>query len=155
MFGIFLTRFTAAIEAGDAEALGAMFSSDGVYHDAIYGEFRGPDEVARMFREHWFRDGERYRWEMLEPVFDGRLGYVNWLFSYNLTNPDRHGRILMEGVSQLLMAPDGRVDRYREWAEGGGALLRAGAPQERLNALMFQHDDRVRARPDAGPHLAF
>ena len=30
-----LSRFTAAVEAGDGAAFGALFTADGVYHDVF------------------------------------------------------------------------------------------------------------------------
>ncbi|MBU1375443.1 MAG: nuclear transport factor 2 family protein [Alphaproteobacteria bacterium] len=153
MFQRILAAFTGAIEAGDAGGVAALFAPNGEYHDGVYGVFRGPADIERLFRDHWFKETENYRWEMLEPVFGGRVGYTNWLFSYNLKAPERNSRMVMEGASQFVLRSDGLIERYREWVEGAGALLRAGAPQDRVLSLVFQHDDAVRARPDAAPHF--
>ena len=72
-FGKLLTQFTAAVEAADGAALGALFHADGVYTDTFYGAFAGPDAIADMLDNYFHRDAEQFRWDMFEPVCDGRI----------------------------------------------------------------------------------
>lgn len=52
-FDAILSRFTAAVEAGDGTALGALFTQDGIYHDTFYGEFHGPSAIKDMLENHF------------------------------------------------------------------------------------------------------
>jgi ketosteroid isomerase-like protein len=152
-FRTIVDRFAAAVETGDPPAIAALFSADGVYHDLVYGDFAGPAAIERMFRDKWFRDAGAFRWQMIDPVSDGRTGYAHWLHSFELKNPVGAQRVVVDGASQFLLTPDGRIERYREWTEGFGSLLRAGASRGTIDHIMFRHDDAVRARPDAARHI--
>ena len=71
-FDAILSRFTAAVEAGDGTALGALFTQDGIYHDTFYGEFHGPSAIKDMLENHFWRDAEAFR------LFDERPDAGRW-----------------------------------------------------------------------------
>ena len=77
-----VTAFGAAVEAGDGTALANLFTEDGVYHDMFYGAFKGREAIKGMLEEIFHRDATDFRWEILDPVTNGRIGYAHWLFSY-------------------------------------------------------------------------
>jgi ketosteroid isomerase-like protein len=152
-FAATVGRFAAAVEAGEPWAIAALFSEAGVYHDLVYGVFRGRAAIEAMFRDKWFRDAGAFRWQMLDAVSDGRTGYAHWLHSFELKNPAGKRRVVVDGASQFLLTPEGLIERYLEWTEGFGSLRRAGAGQTTIDAIMYRHDDRVRARPEAAAHF--
>ena len=47
-FARILRDFAAAAEVGDGASFAALFTEDGVYHDAFYGPFSGRAAIADM-----------------------------------------------------------------------------------------------------------
>ena len=105
-----LDRFTLAVESGDTAAFTALFGEDGAYDDIFYGEFRGHERLAEMLRDHFHAHARDFRWEMRDPVCDGRVGYASYTFSYTSTMKRSEGR--RGGVHGLLPVPaPGRAHR--------------------------------------------
>lgn len=147
-----LDRFTAAVESGDADAFAALFSEDGVYDDVFYGEFRGRARLAEMLRDHFHGHARDFRWEMRDPVCDGRVGYAGYTFSYTSTMKRSEGRrVVFTGCSQFLLR-DGRIESYREWAFGTAGLAQLGAPPEALARQSEREAARIRASADRAMH---
>ena len=106
-FDAVLKRFTDAVEANDGEGLGVLFAADGIYHDYIYGPFQGRGEIARMLNSHFWGDAKDFRWQMLDPVCDGRVGYARYYFSFTSTMPAYEGnQVLLEGTSIFFFRED-------------------------------------------------
>ena len=78
-----LKKFTDAVEQHKGAALGALFAENGVYHDAFYGAFKGRARVAELIDVWFYKTAHKFKWDMLEPVFDGRTLYVRYVFSYD------------------------------------------------------------------------
>lgn len=152
MFKAIVDRFAEAVESGEPDRIAGLFSEEGIYHDLVYGDFRGRAAIAGMFRDRWFRDAGRFQWEMLDPIFRDGVGYAHWLHSFDLKNPTGRQRVIVDGASQFVIGADGLIERYREWTEGFGALLRAGASQSTIDFIMYRHDDKVRALADPLRH---
>lgn len=147
-----LARFTAAAEAGDGPAFGACFSEDGIYRDVFYGDFAGRAEIARMLEQVFHRDGEAFRWDMPEPVSDGRLAYVRYLFSYRSKLPEFAGRrAAFEGVA-ILRLRDGLIEDYHEVANALPGLAAMGFPEPRLARLAARMGRELMARPEMARH---
>jgi ketosteroid isomerase-like protein len=75
-FASLLSDFTLSAETGDGARFANHFTEDAVYHDYIYGPHRGRADIAHMMANLFHRDATDYRWEMFDPVFDGRQGYA-------------------------------------------------------------------------------
>ena len=135
-FADLLTRFTGAVEAGDGAALGALFRSDGTYADTFYGAFTGPDAIADMLDNYFHRDAERFRWDMFDPVFDGKLGYAHWVFSYSSTFEDSAGtRVVFDGMSRFDIE-DGLIRNYDEIFSAGEAFVQLGMAPDRIEKIL-------------------
>ena len=147
-----LDRFTAAVESGDDDAFVALFCEDGVYDDVFYGEFRGREGLAEMLREHFHGNARDFRWEMRDPVCDGRVGYASYTFSYTSTMKRSEGRrVVFTGCSQLRLR-EGLIESYREWAFGTAGLAQLGAPPQVLARQSEREAARIRARADRRRH---
>ncbi len=147
-FGDLLTRFTAAVEAGDGGALGRLFAADGVYHDMFYGAFTGPGAIGDMLENHFHRDAQGFHWDMVDPVCDGRLGYSAWRFSYTSCLPDSVGRrVVFEGMSRFEIE-GGLIRRYEEAADAGQAFVQLGMAPQRIARILgrFSADTVAAAR---------
>jgi hypothetical protein len=113
-----------------------LFTADGVYHDTFYGEFRGREAIARMLTDLFWRDAEAFKWDMAEPVSDGRTGYARWMFSYVSRMADSHGRrVAFTGMSRFLLAGD-LIARYDEAFNAGLAFAQLDMAPERTAKIL-------------------
>ncbi len=148
-----LDGFTAAVEAGDGEALASVFTEDGQYHDAFYGSFAGREAIARMLESYFWRDAEALEWEMLDAVDDGRTGYARWRFSYTAkTEASRGRRVFMEGVGYFQLR-DGLIESYEEYARIGEVLVQLGLPEAKTLRVLAKLAAARNAKPEAAAHL--
>lgn len=149
-----LAAFTAAVEQRNGAALAALFTEDGVYHDVFYGSFAGRERIAALVDDWLYRDATDFRWNMFDPVGDGRTLYARYVFSYRSTMPGAEpGRVIFEGIA-VMRLHDGLIAEYGEVANTGPALARLGFAPERLIKLLRREDATLRARPEAARHLA-
>jgi len=152
-FARILKDFTAAAEVGDGRSFAALFTEDGVYEDAFYGTFQGRDAIASMIKDSFHRDAGNYRWQMINPVCDGRIGYARWLFSYTSKMPHSAGkRVVMEGVGCFQLR-DSLIERYEDIARIGEALAQLGLPAEKLHGMFRRKSDEMLALPHVLKHL--
>ncbi len=148
-----LDRFCRAVERRDGAAVAALFTEDGAYHDVFYGLFEGRAAIAALINDRFYRDATDFRWDMLDPVSDGRTLYARYLFSYRSLLPEANGaRAMFEGVS-ILRLRDGAVTDYREVADVGPALVRMNFAGDRIARLMARHAAALAARPEMARHL--
>jgi ketosteroid isomerase-like protein len=149
-----LARFTAAVEAGDGKALAALFTEDGVYHDTFYGEFQGRAAIADMLKNYFWRDAKAFRWDMLEPLGQGDLGYAHWLFSYESKLAGAEGkRVAFRGFSRFQLR-DGLIRHYGELFDQGIALAQTNFPAERMARRLAKEADAQRRAAAGTRHLA-
>lgn len=145
---------TKAVEERNGKAMAALFTEDAVYHDVFYGAFEGRERIADMVDERFYRHARDFRWDMIDPVSDGRSLYARYLFSYVSTLPEAQGRrVMFEGVS-LMQLKDGLIAVYREVANTGPALLELGFPPERVAKILRRQGEALAARPEASRHRA-
>ena len=149
-----LARFAAAVEAGDGEALAALFTADGVYHDTFYGAFTGRSAIARMLRELFYRDAEAFRWDMYDPVSDGRIGYARWAFSYVSRMTESRGRrAAFAGMSRFVLAGD-LIERYDEAFNAGLAFVQLGMAPGRIATILGRMSDASLRTELLADHIA-
>ncbi|MFT3804912.1 MAG: nuclear transport factor 2 family protein [Burkholderiaceae bacterium] len=148
---LYLGRFTDALERGDASGFAAAFTPDAVYDDVFYGRFEGREAIRAMIAERWLGDGRDFRWEMRDPVFDGRTGYANWWFSFTSTKQAGR-RALMVGASKVVVQ-GGLIRDYREWCYDGAALAGLGVPGDVQQRRFEAQDLKFRGRADKARHL--
>ena len=152
-FNAVLRHFTAAVEAGDGQALAALFTPDGVYEDRFYGIKAGRKAIAAMLEEEFWGHAQGFRWRMFEPVCDGAFGYARYLFSYVSTLPGAKGRTVMfDGFSQFTFDPaaDGLIARYREQFNTGMAMAQLDFPPQRIVRHLRRQADELHARVKDG-----
>ncbi len=150
-FATLITDMTRAAVAGDGRAARACFTPDGVYHDCLYGAFQG-DAIIHMIEGYFHRDAANFRWDLHDPVSDGRLGYVRYVFSFESKLPESVGRRGgFEGVS-ICELQDGKFASYREVANSLVGLQALGFAPERLAKLAAREAAAFFARPEAERH---
>lgn len=149
-----LRQFTAAVEAGDGAALGRLFTEDGIYDDTFYGAFEGPDGIADMLDNHFWRDAKAFRWDMREPLEGNGIAYTNWSFSYESRLPGAEGkRVLFEGMSRFRLR-DGKITRYDEVFDMGIALSQTAFAPDRIAKIVGKAAHVLREKHTDTRHLA-
>jgi tetratricopeptide (TPR) repeat protein len=97
---LMLREFCDAVERHDGKRFADLFCEDGVYHDVFYGEFAGRTKIAEMIDDLFFKSATDMRWDMHDPVCDGRILYARYAFSYKSLLPEAGGkRAMFEGVA--------------------------------------------------------
>lgn len=148
-----LDGFCRAVERRQGAAVAALFTPDGVYHDVFYGSFAGRAQVAELIDDWFYRDATDFRWDMVEPVSDGRLLYARYRFSYRSLLPEAAGaRAMFQGVA-ILRLEGGLVAEYREVAETAPAFVQMGFAPERLARIAARQGEALRAQPEWRRHL--
>lgn len=146
--------FTKAAENRNGAAMAALFTENAVYHDVFYGPFEGRARIAEMINDWFYRHARDLRWDMFDPVSDGRNLYTRYVFSYVSTVPEAQGRrVMFEGVG-LMRLEGGLIASYREVANTGPALLDMGFPPARVAKILTRQGELLLARPETARHRA-
>ncbi len=149
-----LDEFTRAAESGDGARFAQHFTEDAVYHDYIYGPHRGRADIAHMLHDLFHRDAAEYRWEMFDPVFDGRQGYAWSLSSFTSTIPQFAGkRVVIDGMSRFIIR-DGLIAEYRESVNGGVAMVQLGVEPARMAMVFSRWSGWLHERNETQAYLA-
>jgi hypothetical protein len=151
-FAQLLQRFAATVVANDGAALGALFVPDGVYVDELFGAHHGRAAIAGMLQR--FHDtGGDYRWDFVDPVINGDIGYARFRFSFASRLPECAGQpVVFEGISQFRFE-GGLIARYTEAFDRGVALVQLGFPAERIRRILEKATSSLTADPAAQAHL--
>ena len=127
-----LRAFCDAVERHDGKAFAELFTEDGVYHDVFYGAFTGRAKIAEMIDDWFYRTATDFRWDMHEPVSDGKTLYARYTFSYRSTLPEANGaRAMFEGVA-IMALRDGKIASYREVANTATGFVDMNFAPERI-----------------------
>lgn len=149
-----LKTFCAAVERRDGGGFARLFAEDGVYHDVFYGAFAGRAEIARMIDEVFYATAKDFRWDMHDPVSDGRTLYARYTFSYVSTLPEAGGkRVGFEGVS-IMKLRDGLIVEYREVANAGPAFVAMNFAPERVCKILAKEGAALARDPTYARHIA-
>ena len=153
-FARLLDAFTHAAESGDGESFASHFTSDAIYYDYIYGPHTGRADIAHMMQSLFHRDAADYRWEMLDPVFDGTMGYAWSLSSFTSTIPQFAGKtVVIDGMSRFIVR-DGLIAEYRESVNGGVAMRQLGVAPEKMGRVFDRWGGWLKDRPETKDYLA-
>jgi hypothetical protein len=153
IFTELITQLTQSAAEGNGKAVAACFTADGIYHDCFYGSFQGSAKIAEMIEDYFHRDGEDFIWDLHDPISDGEIGYVRYVFSYASKLGESKGRrSLFEGVCICRMK-DGLLSEYREVANAGTGLQLMGFSPERLAKFLAREAQELAARAESAHHL--
>jgi hypothetical protein len=141
-----------AVVEQDGAAMAALFTEDGVYHDVFYGAFHGRAKIAELVNDWIHRTARDCRWEIFDPISDGRTLYSRYTWSYVSTLPEANGRrVGFDGVS-IMKLRHGLIEEYREIANSGPALLDIGFPADRVAKILRRQGEALKASPDYAKH---
>ena len=148
-----LRTFCDADQRRDGKSFAALFCEDGVYHDVFYGAFAGRRKIAEMIDDWFFRTAADFRWDMHDPVSDGRTLYARYTFSYRSLLPEADGgRAMFEGVA-IMRLRDGLIAEYREVAATGTGFVDMKFAPERIAKIFSREAAALKARPEMARHL--
>ncbi len=125
-FSQWLSALRKGLEAGDAEALSALFSQDALFYDTPFqAPKRGRVEIQLLFEaEARQRVGVSFDHEMID--FGEDVGWAAWSTGFNRAGLDDPVRI--EGILKAVFKPDGTCVEFRQWwhimEPGQGELMR-------------------------------
>jgi ketosteroid isomerase-like protein len=152
--GKLLHDFCRAVEQHNGKAFAALFTEDGVYHDVFYGAFTGRERIAQMIDDWFYRTATDFRWDMHDPVSDGRTLYARYTFSYKSLLPEANGgRAMFEGVG-IMKLRDGLIAEYGEVANTAPAFVDLNFAPERMAKIFARQNAELKARPEMARHLA-
>jgi len=151
-FSDLLTAFAAAVEANDGEGLGSLFTEDGTYEDGFFGAHTGRPAIAVMLQR--FHDtGRAYRWEFLDPLSDGSIGYARFRFSYAPLLPEADGRpVFFEGMS-CFRFQGGLIAQYGKAFDRGVDLVQLDFSAERIKHILARAATAQNRNPETKHHL--
>jgi ketosteroid isomerase-like protein len=149
-----LRKFCDAVERHDGAAFAALFAEDGVYHDVFYGAFAGRAKIAEMIDDWFYRTATDFRWDMHDPVSDGRMLYARYTFSYRSLLPEAKGaRVMFEGVA-IMTLRYGLIAQYHEVANTATGLVDMNFAPERIAKIVAKQGAALKARPEMKRHVA-
>ena len=149
-----LRAFCDAAEQRNGAALAALFTEDGVYHDAFYGAFAGRTKIAELIDDWFYRTATDFRWDMHAPVSDGQTLYARYTFSYRSILPEAKGaRAMFEGVAIMTLRGD-MIASYHEVANTATGLIDMNFAPERIAKIVARQGAALKARPEMRRHLA-
>jgi len=149
-----LRAFCDAVARRNGAAFASLFTEDGVYHDVFYGAFEGREKIAAMIEDWFYRTATDFRWDMHEPISDGRTLYARYTFSYRSTLPEAKGaRAMFEGVA-IMQLRDGRIESYREVANVAPGFVDMNFAPERIAKIAARQGAELKSRPEMKRHLA-
>ena len=148
-----LRTFCDAVERHDGTTFAALFTEDGVYHDVFYGAFAGRARIAAMIDDWFYRTATDFRWDMHDPVSDGKTLYARYTFSYRSLLPEANGaRVMFEGVA-IMTLRDGLIAAYHEVANTATGFVDMNFAPERIAKIVARQGAALKARPEMKRHL--
>lgn len=149
-----LGTFCDAVEQRNGAVLAALFTEDGIYHDAFYGAFAGRAKIAELIDDWFYRTATGFRWDMHAPVSDGKTLYARYTFSYRSILPEAKGaRAMFEGVA-IMTLHDGMIASYHEVANTATGFVDMNFAPERIAKIVGRQAAALKARPEMQRHLA-
>ena len=103
--------FFESLAPGDLARLGDVYAPAARFKDP-FNEARGLAQIRQVY-SHMFEALDGPRFAVTSRVVQGNLCFLGWDFRFRLR---RTGAALtICGVSQLQLAPDGRIDAHRDY----------------------------------------
>jgi steroid delta-isomerase len=111
--------FFAGLQPADLDRLDTVFVEQARFRDP-FNDVEGTAGIRAVF-EHMYANCSAARFEVLETVGEGSVGYLRWRLHFRLKR-DRHDRRPIEGVSRVVLADDGRVREHIDYWDAAGEL---------------------------------
>ena len=138
MFEKVTYELTQSVCNNDGESLSNLFADNGVYHDYIYGSFKGKKNIKLMLNNYFHRDAKNFFWEMNDHVFREDIGYAKYMFAFTSKIPEYLGkRVVVSGISFFRFKFNSIVE-YSESVNGGIAMVQLGVKPEKMKKVFLK-----------------
>ena len=138
MFENITNKFTKYVCSNKGEKLAAMFTDNGVYHDYIYGNFKGKKNIKNMLTNYFHRDAENLRWEMYDHAFKDNIGYAKFRFGFTSKIQIYKGKnVVISGIS-FFRFKLGSIVEYKESVNGGIAMVQLGVNPQKMEKVFLK-----------------
>lgn len=111
--------FFAGMQPADLDHLDTVFVENARFRDP-FNDVEGIAGIRAVF-EHMYAQCAVARFEVLETIGEGSVGYLRWRFHFRLQR-DRADRRPVEGVSRVMFAADERVREHIDYWDAAGEL---------------------------------
>jgi ketosteroid isomerase-like protein len=148
-----MQELTEAVIAYDGQRLAKLFTDDGYYQDPLSGRFQGRAEVRRLADEVFKGTLGEMKWDMVDAVDDGRVGYARWVFSFTSRRPGFEGkRVVLRGMSAVEL-DNGLIKAFQDVYDVGTGFAQLGVPPEAYRDLYAKKAAEIVADPALAAHL--
>ena len=138
MFEKVTHELTQSVCNNDGESLANLFSDDGVYHDYIYGSFKGKKNIKLMLNNYFHRDAKNFFWKMSDHIFREDIGYAKFMFTFTSKIPEYLGKkVVVSGISFFRFKFNSIVE-YSESVNGGIAMVQLGVKPEKMQKVFWK-----------------
>ena len=138
MFEKLTYELTQSVCNNDGESLTKLFADNGVYHDYIYGCFKGKKNIKLMLNNYFHRDPKNFFWEMSDHIFSKDKGYAKYLFTFTSKIPGYLGKkVVVSGISFFRFKLNSIVE-YSESVNGGIAMVQLGVKPEKMQKVFLK-----------------
>src|SRR5215470_11651562 len=143
-FAELVRKFAGAAASGNGDALADLFTADGTYDDYFFGPSTGREAIKKMLA-HFAEGGSNFRWDFVDPVQAGNVGYASYRFSFDSKRPEAKGaRVAFDGIGRFDLE-GGRIRRYSEVFDRGMALAQQEFEPERLRKIGLKYAGKLKA----------
>ena len=138
MFEKVTYELTQSVCNNDGESLTNLFADNGVYHDYIYGSFKGKKIIKLMLNNYFHRDAKNFFLEMSDHVLREDIGYAKYMFAFTSKIPEYLGkRVVVSGISFFRFKFNSIVE-YSESVNGGIAMVQLGVKPEKMQKVFLK-----------------
>jgi SnoaL-like domain len=149
-----LREFCDAVERQDGRRFANLFCEDGVYHDAFYGEFVGQAKIAEMINDWFFKSATDMRWDMHDPVCDGKILYARYISATRRYCRKRAAGVPCSRGLQLCDCAMAALPTIARSPILAPAFADMNFAPERIVKILRRQGDALKARPELARHLA-
>ena len=138
MFENVTHELTQSVCNNDGENLANLFADDGVYHDYIYGSFKGKKNIKLMLNNYFHRDAKNFFWKMSDHIFREDIGYAKYMFTFTSKIPEYLGKkVVVSGISFFRFKFNSIVE-YSESVNGVIAMVQLGVKPEKMQKVFLK-----------------
>ena len=138
MFEEITQKLTQSVCNNDGDSLANLFAEQGVYHDYIYGSFKGKKNIKLMLNDFFHRDAKKFYWEMSDHIFRDDMGYAKFLFTFTSKIPEYLGKkVVVSGIS-FFRFKFNLIVEYSESVNGGIAMVQLGVKPEKMQKVFLK-----------------
>ena len=131
-------KFTYYVCNNKPKKLSNLFLPDGVYHDYIYGTFKGRNNIENLISNLFYRDGKNFFWEMYDTVFENNMGYAKYRFGFTSNIKEYFGKkVILPGIC-FFNLKNGFINEYSEVVNGGIAMVQLGVSPNKMEKVFLK-----------------